>query len=68
MTPTPPSRPTVAQTRSGHAAAAYNLGVLLAHRGETSEAVQAYRRARERGEGEVSDMAHAALDELNGHS
>jgi hypothetical protein len=35
---------------SGHAVAAFNLGVLLGYRGETSGAAAAYRRADERGD------------------
>jgi uncharacterized protein len=50
----------------GHAAAAYNLGLLLANRGELDEAAEAFRRAESRGHEEVSRMAHQALAELRG--
>jgi TPR repeat protein len=49
----------------GHAAGAFNLGVLLEERGDLDGAETAYRRAQQRGHGDIAEMARAALLELS---
>jgi hypothetical protein len=44
------------------------MGVLLTERGDLAGAEAAYRRAEERGHEDVSDMARAALAELQSHA
>jgi peptidoglycan hydrolase-like protein with peptidoglycan-binding domain/tetratricopeptide (TPR) repeat protein len=48
----------------GDAAAAFNLGVLLEQRGALADAMAAYRRAQQSDDGEVADLARAALSDL----
>jgi tetratricopeptide (TPR) repeat protein len=45
----------------GAATASFNLGVLLEERGDLAAAEEAYRRAEEHGDGDVANMARAAL-------